>query len=1019
MKYGFKSFFRTPVKSTIYVFLLSLSILLISLGIGMLNATDNMLNEADKVFTTIFEMVYDDGNDSIDTERQESIKETYKKLDLEKIAGNEVIFMEENITQKAYIEGYIPDKSEILAPEAAVLTISVLYFDDQYESWCAQVMEANYSGRDMLGKLIYISNDSIPEEMGPMEVGRYIVCGNYRVVSGNVYMWLNPYSQEEMNSLILDTSVPSIISIKEESGAEEFWKSETGKAYETLIATQRVRNQSLDIIATGYIEGIPGFSLGEYTLEEGTYFDSFKEDKAQCMVPYRVASQMNLKVGDSISISIQYPMNEANFYQGFYAEKGFADEREYEITGIYQGESSGTPIFINHNGQDFLDHSDIDPIFARGILHNRQAKAYAEQVRRFLPEKVRLDIIDQGYQASIMPVHNMRQVAGIMIAVSLIVGILILWLYMHLYLSNNKETIKVLMSLGTGIKRTVIYLATSCGVTILLAVTIGSNIGYFLSGILIKKVYSYMEQNQIFDYRFSSVGYGIKSAEFTQIPYVDYEIFLLLQVVSFIILFVIFSSFIFLSIKFRNSYQLKLKRIYEKNKITKESKQLLPASNKGESLLMRLPFVSLRYGVRNIIRNGKRSLLVPGITMVLIIALCTFSFIRNGLEKEYEQVYDHVKVTMAFTDITGRHKDNLSIPESQVNELVETGFVEKVWTTSDYYGKYMGVMVYADGSRPKEPLERFELPQNSFALETIKNQWKSNSSLLVVTNSIEDALKLYYPLEKEIEWGEEADWEDTLVSVEPDGLVLGCIVPKNFLNENHLAIGDALYFALPYNDRFHIAHVIYTIAGTYENEEDSKNSPIFVSGESLSRLLEIVTTGREQEIKWNKAKIWLQNTDNLSQLKDWMETKYELVGRAGQYRKWAVLDDQTLYNTLDRLDRYTKYMDYLYPLVCMLILGISFWISYTLLKNRVKEMAVLRSVGTSKKGIFFSFFTEAFLLFLPSLLCSEVLQIIFINTGIQFAQSGFILLICYLIGAIMAIMLTLRKTLSQELIGEE
>ncbi|MDL2301668.1 hypothetical protein LJC58_04850, partial [Lachnospiraceae bacterium OttesenSCG-928-D06] len=524
MKYGIKSIIRTKVKSTLYVLLIALPVLLLSLGFGMKNAADNMLLMADTIFSTIFEIVYDNGSDIENAEITENIKSAYRELQLEEFLQDEVISYEESLVHQVYVDGYKLKRKDMPNADFAVLTVNIIYRDSTYNAWCAQVLSADYSEHNVEGRIVYISDDTVTANGEGLSLGKYIFCGQFEVRLANAYMWFRLYDEEERNALY-DHGVKNMstencvnreefissVSFDEMSEIDAFWLSSLGETFKQIMKAQKINNRSIPLVATRNLEGIPSFSMGESVLLEGELFNETKEGENVCLIPYRVASQMELSVGDKVRLWIHPADNSLEINEENLIEGEFVEEAEYTITGIYNNIEENSPIYIPYYGQTYLAHSEGDKTYLRGILDNRAAIAYEKRVAEDLPEDVHIYLYDQGYQASVMPINNMKQTATALIMASLIVAMLVLWLFLYMYINSNKENIKILVSLGAGNKRVLTYITSGCAAIAFLAVLLGAHLGYLLSDKLIVKVYQYMEENQVYDFRFNLRGYGIKS----------------------------------------------------------------------------------------------------------------------------------------------------------------------------------------------------------------------------------------------------------------------------------------------------------------------------------------------------------------------------------------------------------------------------------------------------------------------------------------------------------------------------
>ncbi|MGF7144261.1 ABC-type lipoprotein release transport system permease subunit [Anaerotaenia torta] len=1015
MLYALKSILRTPVKSILMAALIMVSTVLLSIGIGMLAASEGMLKDADRVFSTAGEFTYENMDfwDGIGyNEDLENLSSSFSLKDYER---KEVLLLEEDITQRAYMDEY---KSEDSSPYAdyTVLTVSLLYFYEPFNAWRAVVSEVNYSRQEAVSDLIFI----VVDEEHPLTEGRYVVFGALRRIPEKMYPGFTILSAENIVAPEegMDVSECSVAGFTDK---ESFWQSRTGRYFKKVADTLRVNNQSIDVTASSRVESVSAFHRGASVLIKGSFFD--EEDYRSgnsCIIPQKMAENMDKTIGDTISLSFHQPTKGRGKYDSYQSGDRFAYQGKFTITGIYSSEDNSETVYIPYAGQDWLGHSANDPVLARVILDNRKAEKYVDEVTKILPKGIRLYVYDQGYKASSAPIQNMRRTAYIITLTCLIASIIVLCLFSYLHIHTNKRSIRILLTLGTGSKRVVRHFIIGGGAIALIAVTIGSLCGYLMSQRLISAVYSSISENLDRDYRFSINGYGIKSAEFSTKPILDPSVFCLLGIGILLIALMLCGIFTLISIM-----RQRPERRQKKGKTRKESARKAISGSIGEKMKMDLiPFISLRYAMKSIIRNGRQSLIVPLLFAAMLLFLCIFSKIRMNIQDRMDSVHEDIPVTMQFTDSSGRRTDRLSIGIDSLAEIGQTGFTSSGWSSRRYYAKYMGISEKADGSLPEESFTMFEIPENPYKLETMKYLWRSSSIPFVVTEDIRHSPQFYNTDGVEINWMEGMDWDIYSNGIDPQNGKWGCILPVSFMEKNQLSLGDIISFTVPYTGDALYAQNLFTVIGSYM--DNGIGSAMFATQAAFyNSIISVLYDGvtllyKVEEDKWQAAGFQLQHTEKLSDFKGWLETHYDQAGVTGKYRKWVVIDDKALYDTLESLNRYIQYMELLYPVLFVLISGIGFLVSNLLLKNRAGEMIALRTMGQSRTGIFLSFFWDSFVLSVlgggMGLLLTAVL---FKGWSREMVQNALLLAGCYYVGASIAIIRTFHKEILRMLAWRE
>lgn len=1022
MKYGLKSILRTPVKSALFCFLLTVTIVFLSLGVGMWSVAEGMLKDADKVFMTAGEFTYTGRYDANSYDNNEALVTAYESLKSGGILEEEnIIYAEEQKHQKAVVENYSPHKWSMNNLENMFLMIKVQYYMPDYEGYMALVTKTYYSEKFQVGTLVFIPVEGVNRALEKEET--LIVFAESYTLSGMAMGSMKLLPIEE------NGTEPFMVSITEDYNEEEFFASEEGKIYQHWIDVYHAENYAQDLITTGKVEAVTAFHMGEYTLMQGNFFteNDYEEGNA-CLIPNKMAYALEKEVGDTIHLTVYAPVADKGLNRCYDEKEDVVYEGDFVIRGIYQAQDTGTPIYLADNGQDFVGRSNNDYVLGRVVLNNRTATAYCEKLVDRLPENVMLTTYNEGYDASVQSIHGLRRTAGILTVTTICITMLIVGVFSYFFLNTNKENMKLLLQLGTNEKKTFLFFITGSGSICLFSVLLGCGMGYFISDILIQKVFQNIVEGSVYDFRFSINGYGVKSDSFVPTPNLEGYIFIITGFLIALLLMLWCAIGIWSVIKtFRPGSSRKKQGKHEReNAVKRNSEQEVKIYHgKSYSVLEKIPFLSVRYALRNIGRQGIKSLIVPILLMILLTFLCVFTCVRNHFKYEQNHVYENVPVTLQFTDVSGRMFDNLAIYQESIDELETMGFIKEDWKSTTYYAKFMDIACYSQTPEAENPLYRYEfaafdLP-SGFAWDTMKAQWKSTSDPVQIAETLTEAPCFKYNGVPVITWMEGMD-ADKFLNNEPIGEMqeYGCLVPDYYLEKYGLALGDLIALAVPYSDDFDFTANVVCVAGSYSDK--NLQAPIFMTPEAYeASIVDAVyikgppNTSYIGE-KWSSAGAELKNTHQLSELKDYLETCYDPVGKAGMHRRWLLIDDKALYDTIDNLTRYIEYMNLLYPVIIVLLIAVAFIVSNLLLRNRLREMAMLRSMGCSNVRVFFSIFLEYLLLSCAGVAVGITISIIVTDAGEgNVIRNTVALLLCYYLGAFAAIVNGFRKSLMYSL----
>jgi ABC-type antimicrobial peptide transport system permease subunit len=148
------------------------------------------------------------------------------------------------------------------------------------------------------------------------------------------------------------------------------------------------------------------------------------------------------------------------------------------------------------------------------------------------------------------------------------------------------------------------------------------------------------------------------------------------------------------------------------------------------------------------------------------------------------------------------------------------------------------------------------------------------------------------------------------------------------------------------------------------------------------------------------ATFTLKNTKNLAAFREYLDKQgYSEAGQIKNNRRAIVIQDKKLEETIKPFDNHIKLMNILNPIMLILFGVIGFMVSYLLIRHRISELAIMRSMGAKRTYVFLSFFIEQLILFLLGLIPVFIYSLIFPKYFIYYGASVAYFIISYLTGS--------------------
>lgn len=1046
MRYGLLSILRTPLKTVLFLLLIAVITAFLALGAGMWQSAERMLADADDTFLSAGEFVYVGGNYPDALVYDETLEEAASRVDLGALSSAEgVKFFEESYLLRATIDGL--DSWDNPYGTVGILIVEAGPYLEKTASYRCRVREHIYSERDMDGRMVLVFP---PEEMP-----------DYEFVDGNLYLMLGEFTAEDgfyecfrpMDISPIAAAaggpevspLPCLMDVTDFTEADwaAFWADERGEYLSKTAEMFSIVNHAVPLVATGDVMAVEAFHRGEIEWVGGRAFTEADYAAGDALIVSEyIALKKNLAVGDTLRLDIHRPTGRQGLYDSYWPDAGFAASEDFRVIGIYRGDGRPTTMYAAAGGQPWLAHSAGDYTLARVVLENRVAEDYLLAAEGALPDNVRLNFYDQGYEAAALPIMSMRETAVLITVICAASCLIVLIFFAYLFVFRNAGAAATLLSLGSGAARVRAYLLSGCSAIAACAAAVGGVAGFFLSQRVTGIVYESALDNALFDRRFSSSGYGILSGLFVGTPSLDWRVYLLTAAAVALLSVALCLLFAGQTIR-AQSPRVKWRRQARRHRRSKASGA--PARRgRGAAVFDILPTATLRYAAKSVFRGGRRSLVVPLAVAAMLAFICLFSGMRAEYGRQLDTVYENVPVTMRITDYRGKRIDSLIIPKAWVDELEGSGFVEESGASLNIQYHFDGLLERADGSEVSGELHIIEVPRSADESDRYKEtkfaqRLRLDFKNMAFCGSIPLTPEFVYTASPQVAYAPGYD-EGVFADPQATENMPVCFMPASFMEANDIRMGDTAQITLYMyrHGRVYAAPLRFVVAGSFTgvSGQDTLYAPLYDSiffedenGETREFALQERTASYSLsmqeyivsiEHQYQSVGFLLKDTSSMSAFKNWLAARYSQVNQMTENRRWVVIEDAALYRTVESLQRYITYMNLLYPVVLFVSGFIGFLLSTLLLKSRGGEITVMRGVGGRKPGIFLSFFFEQLALCLPGI-AAGVAVVAPILGGLAGVGPLDVALFaaCYLLGASVAIRQTMNHSVLSHFAREE
>jgi hypothetical protein len=314
-------------------------------------------------------------------------------------------------------------------------------------------------------------------------------------------------------------TLPTIVRLK--TDVDTFLSSEEGKLWRETLEQYRITNQSVPVLGTDLLESIFEFHQNKAVITSGRSFtkEEYKDGSRVCIISEALALENGLQTGDTIPLA---------FYKGYqsFLEKsynppadvyspvvGFSTGAEpYQIIGIYRQSNlwsdtsyTFTPntVFVPKEAITCEAYTDNKGIFNTIVLKNGSI----DKIKAYEAELGYQDLFyfyDQGYSGIKDTLTDFLSTTRVLLIIGTIAWVAMLILFLVLYVARLKQTAGMMLSLGSGRRKTMIHILTSTLILVLIAAAVSGILGYALLGSIIDYVYANTSAQAVINTSFSA-----------------------------------------------------------------------------------------------------------------------------------------------------------------------------------------------------------------------------------------------------------------------------------------------------------------------------------------------------------------------------------------------------------------------------------------------------------------------------------------------------------------------------------
>ena len=696
--------------------------------------------------------------------------------------------------------------------------------------------------------------------------------------------------------------------------------------------------RALSIIATQDMSALPETqeTSGDLYLTEGRWLTA--EDNAQgrkvCVIREALAEQRDLRVGDTLDLTLRDITNGEYSYGCLYLEEDLARRGNietaadtYEIVGIYNAVNASASTYYSRIA--YIPASAVPESFTCARLSdvvNFELTSPAEE-HAYLAESegtlaklgFRLVLVENGFtdfQAAAKPMTQSASFNALVYAAVLLTA---LGLVEFLYFFMRRKEMAITRALGLPAKRCAKQSALPLLLIGFVGIPAGSILGWQYT---LNHAAETLEALTAFG---ASGSTGLSS------------LWLILLCDAVLLMFLVLTVAIASALvkrpvlsQMQGQVQKKVRRKVQKTAtVQQESSQPLPTWDLGSALAVPLPAAktngvafAFRFVLRHVLRAPVKSLLVMGLAVVFTVGLAVMQVAITNSEEELTSLYENTQVELDIVrvDTEAFIRTEAFLRETTVQDLLDTGFISSAYLEG--YGE--GAVLPRAEVVGEDQAQFIDGVSKSMTYRSL-DDWEMFTSGIGsgagVTATFFDG------------WDESLfaqDWSQT--DLPP------VVISKSLADFYDLGAGDTIGAVCS------SSYQVCQVAGIYEGVVTGadRGFPVLLPESVMKSML-------ARGVTYIRAHFILDPAKN-REMADFRTMLEEIANAldAGTTPLRAVLQDEELRQAVEPLEDSIALMKLLYPVVVLLSVLVAAGVSVLLVLVAAKEAAILRVQGTTK-----------------------------------------------------------------------